>query len=357
MLDIVDIDKVIFTVAGRVIPAESFSMIRNYDTLADAATIVFPWEPGADPSLDAATLPYRYSPVTVSIGGILQLTGRVYDTKQSRAEDGRRFKTITAYSPTVDIIDCVVNAPHMYKAGTLQTIVSNQALSYGIPTVVDPSASNAASIVFPVVTSKLTDNMFDFLSGLSKQRGCLLGSLPNGSLLIHKYVPGANDLSIESIREFGKITPGTADATQFEANFEGRKRFSFYAAIVSRRNQYLKAEIFADPNIPGKRTTRFEVNESSALSLLESVSWAASKGLADAMTMPFPVAGWRGTTSQQLWRPGQVVNVSSDTMSLKAARMLIRSVEFKLDSTGKRSILSMVPPEVYSGQVIKDVFE
>lgn len=350
-----DQDKVIFNCGGRIITLESFSLTMNYDALSDGCAIVFPWEPGKDPELDSVTKAFSYKNTTVYIGTDLMLTGNVYTVKQSRSEDGRRFKTITAYSSTVDLIDCNVNAPHNFFNQTLEFIVSNQGRSYRLNTIVDPNAAANASKVIPVARSNLTDNMFEWLSKLAKQYGLMLSSHPTGAIMIRRYGPIPGESPPETIIESAEFTPGSPDAVSFECEFDGRKRFSHYAAIVSSRNEYLRSVVVDDNNVPRERTKRFEVNETPELSLQEAVMWEASKNLADALTIPFPVVGWRGS-SGKLWKPGTIVLATSETMSLKNAKMLIKSVEFKLDATGKRAVLSLVPPEVYSGEPIVDPF-
>lgn len=350
-----DEDKITFNCGGRIIIPESFTLTMNYDALSDGCAIVFPWEPGKDPELDRVTKPFTYYDTTVSIGSELMLTGNLYNVKQSRSENGRRFKTVTAYSSTVDLIDCNVNAPHSYINQTLTAIISNQAASYRLSVIIDPNAEERSKKIVPIARSNLTDNMFEWLSKLSKQYGLMLSSHPLGAVHIRRYGPIPGESPPESITEAAEFTPGSPDAIAYEGEFDGRKRFSHYAAIVSNRNQYLKAEVFDDLTVPRERTKRFEVNETPELSLREAVMWEASKNLSDALTIPFPVVGWRSSKGN-LRKPGTIVIATSETMSIKNAKMLIKSVEFKIDSTGKRSVLYLVPPEVYSGEPISNPF-
>lgn len=342
--------------SGRPVPSESNSVTLAMDTIASGWTAVMPWTPGAEPALDSLTDPFSYAESAVYIDGEQVSQGRLYTMEPSRQADGRRQRTLTFYSYTADIIDGVWNKPFQYNNQSFLDIASIQGASYDVLVTLDPNASTEANRILPIVQAKLTDNMHDRLAKLAKEQGLLLRANRLGGLYVTKISPGG--VSVGTIKESSDFFPGSTNSTEYKATYDGRELFARYAAIKSNRNQFQQfAVVFNDQNVPARRTERFEANSQSKGTLQESALWAASKGLADALTIPFPVQGWRNP-SGSLWEPGTIVTVISETLSINRVDMLVRSATFKFDSQdGRRTELNLVPPEVYTGKRIPmDVF-
>lgn len=250
------------------------------------------------------------------------------------------------------MIDGVWNKPFQFLNHSFYQIAANQANSYEVGVTLDQSAAIEANRILPNVQARLTDNMYDRLSKIAKAQGLLLSSDKNGGMLITKY--NTSKFPVGTIRESAEFMGGTPDSLEFKGNFDGRKIFARYAAIKSNRNQFQQfAVIMNDEYVPGKRTQRFEANSKAMGTLLESAKWAASKGVADALTIPFPVQGWRNYFTKDLWAPGDIITAESETLSLKGVDMLIRMVKFNDDASGgQKSELSLVPPQVYTGESI-----
>lgn len=338
--------------SGREIPSESYSVTTALDTVAAGWTAVMPWDPGVDYQLDQLTKPFSFAESVVYVDGEQVSRGRLYQMQPSRSEGGRRQRTLYCFSYAVDIIDCVWNRPFQFFNQSFYQIAENQAETYEVGISLDEAAATEANRIISKVEAGITDNMFDRLSEIAKQQGLLLSSDKDGNLFVIKY--NTTKTSVGTIRESEEFSTGSLDSTEFSADFDGRKLFARYAAIKSNRNQFQQfAVIQNDEFVPGKRTQRFEANSKARGSLLESAKWAASKGLADALTIDFPVRGWRAPIGDKLWKAGDIVTVDSETMSLKNVDMLIRKVKYKFDSQkGAHSVLSLVPPQVYSGEEI-----
>lgn len=355
-----DKDKIVILVSDRdtdpalygvEIKSESSSFTIGLDTVAAGWSAIMPWQPGIDSEIDRLTRNFSFSESIIYVGGEQVSKGRLYTTEPIRLSTGRRQKNLFFYSYTVDMIDCVWNKPFQYFNHSYLEIAEVQALGYDILMSLDPSAELEATRILGKVEANITDNMYDRLSTIAKEQGLLLSSDKDGGMLITKFQTDKNPVG--TIRESTDFLSGSTNSTEFKSTFDGRKLFARYSAIKSDRNMFQEfATIFNDKYVPGRRTQRFEANSNARGTLKESAKWAASKGVADALTITFPVQGWH-SPEKKLWKQGDIVTVISETLSLNKIDMLVRSIKFKFDSTnGKHSELSLVPPEVYSGEEI-----
>jgi len=337
-----DKNKISIIIGGRDIPFINSSVIRTMDTVADAFSGVFAWEPGVDNQLDQITAPYSYSEAEAYIGGELLVSGNLYIVNQEIGNSGRT-KSLICFSKTADLIDSNLKPPYEKAGVTLLQRCDELAGPYGIKTIIDDGVD--ASGQFDRVTAREDDKIFKHLNSLARQRSLLLSSTREGDLLITQ--------AKTKLKPVGTIEEGQAGTVKFAASFDGRKRFNVYRAITDTPDKFdKKIGIAKDDRVPKSRFFTFKSNDSTAGSVKKVAEWQRSKQLADALTIPFPVTGFYDP-SGDLWQENTLVTVVSKTIGVpNGFTFLIRRVEYKEENGGLTSTLNLVPPQVYTSEAI-----
>lgn len=333
-------------VDGLEIPMLNARIVRTMDTGADAWTGDIAWIPGEDRRLDEATRPYGYTRAAAYIGNDLQISGRLYRVSPKLAEDGSR-KTLTGYSFTIDTVDSSLPPPYERENVTLEQLAKELSLLLGISVVsVDDSGG-----AFPRVTSHESDTMFAHLSKLATQRGLLISNTPQGDLLIHRAVTDGEIV--------GTLTEGDPLVTEWQADYDGRKRFHFYKCIVAGMSTAVpiwgednndvgpSTVTSIDNDVPTSRSLTFRADDSTPGNIEDAARWRKNKHIVDALTQPLPVSDWYAPNGT-LWAPNTLVTVVSATLGVpNGFTFLIRSVEFILEDR-RSAVLNLVPPQAYS---------
>lgn len=326
---------------GREIQVEAARVILTMDTVSDGWTASILWNPGEDLQLDIVTSPYSFANAYVYIGGELQIAGKLYSVKQITSETSRK-KELAGFSNTIDIVDSTLDPPYEAAQVDLLSRCTQVVSKYGLQVEFEPADIDLGGL-FPRVTAGKTEKTIDHLQKLAKQRGVLLSSTNIGNLLITKA--NTTGLPVGSIKE---TQPNN---TTYEVTFDGRKRFSQYKAIGQSPNKSVKkVGIAVDINVPRTRTLTFTADESNSADIFKTAEWKRSSQLAEALQATFPVEGWYAPNGL-LWKPNTIVTVESVTLGVpNGFDYLIKQVEFIYEAGGKKTNLTLVPPQVYTGE-------
>lgn len=334
-------DQLTIIIDGLEITPQAARIIRTMDTVADGATVTIPWTPNEDVEIDKRLLPYEYPKCQVAIGGDTILTGFVYGISPSMTDTGM-VKNIEIWSATADIIDSTMRPPYEANNVTLKQRAEHLLGPIGLSVVFDCDAGGP----FERVTAEPTEAIFEHLLKLAMQRGVLISSTPDGNLLFTKAKVEGEPV-------------GTLEETQpmpigWEATFDGRKRFNSYRAIGQNSGWEAKTAIAKDDNVPRSRFMAFSADDTTTGDIKKAAEWRRSKQLSEALTIPFPVAGWLAPNGS-VWKENTLVTVISKTIHVpNGFTFIIGSVEFEFGSSGKIATLKLVPPHAYTGNQIKD---
>ena len=393
-----DKDEMTLVIGSREIVMDSGTLVKTMDTGADAFTAIMPWQIGDDPELDSITGPFKYSNAKIYLGGILQSEQILYKVTQKTDSHGTT-KNLEFASKTADIIDSTVVPPYEENYVKLSDRCKHQCRPFGINVIVGEDA--AASLVetikitetsgfkmsvktqkfwdktvtkewapyvdveptkkskyvtdekkFPRVAAKPTEEIFTHLSKLAHQCGLLLSCTIHGDLLITK----ANTKSqpVGTIEE--SFLDGTGLAEQYEAVFDGRKRFSQYRAILKscghKKSTYVQLSL--DPVVTRPRLLTFTAHDDIPGGGAVDALWRRNKSAADAMSIDFPVNSWYAPNGD-IWSPNTLVTIISPTMGIKKGfTYLISQVQFEYKSSGATAKLQLKPPSVYDNGEIKE---
>jgi len=323
------------------IPSQEFEITRTMDTAADGWKASIAWTPGADLILDAATKPYGYQKSAVYLSGKLLVNGYLYGVTPTLSNN-QRGKALTGWSLTADVIDSTMRPPYEVSDQTLKQRAEGLVNPMGIKVIWDLDDD----LKFDKMTATATDTIFSHLLKYAKQRGVLISSTPAGNLIFLKA-----NVNGESV---GTIEEGAKFALDYTANFDGRKRFNSYKAIGQSPKSNSKFEIAKDDNVPRSRMVTFNNPDSTEGDLKSAAEWRRSAQLAAALTIPFNSSSWNSPNGE-LWAENTIVTVKSKTLSINDGfNFLIRQVTFAKKNSGRSAALSLVPPQVYSGEPIPD---
>jgi prophage tail gpP-like protein len=327
-------------ILGKQIKVKSARALRTMDTAADGWNAVIYWDYN-DVDLRELIRPYSYNETKIYVGGNLIITGPLYITEVPVKND-ELSAVIEGFSYTKDLVDSTLDPPYSRNEITLNQLANELAIAKGIR-VVDETGSAG---VFERVTAEPTDTIFGHLAKLAKQKSRLISSTPRGELLILQ----ANT----SGKSVGSIGDQLARGQDYAARFDGTARFNAYRLISKRRGKQLREAIAKDDMVPRSRTRTIQADDTTGGDIQQAADWERSKALVDALTMPFPVSGWFAPDGT-LWRENTLVTVESPQMFIPDGfTFLIKSVEYIFEPDGKKSVLNLVPPQVYTGEPLEE---
>lgn len=334
-----DPDGIFINLNGREIRPQSARLIRSMDLVANAFMCSIPWEYGNDPEFDRLVKPYSYTPSVASIGGVPIVTGVLYSTEPVFSQGSSL--NLSGATATADLVDSSLKPQFEYNNITLADLLKEKVKPLGYNIIFDADTGGE----FDRVVITAGQSAFSFFANLARQRSVLL-SCNTGTDLI---VLTANlDGAPVAVLEEG-VTQGV---TGWGSNFDGRQRFNVYRA--TGQSPFGTDEATAtDQNVPRTRFKDIKADESQSGNLKAAAEWARNKTLADALSFQLTVEGWRDP-SGNLWEENTLATVISKSMFLpQGFNFLINRVEYVLDNNGRSSVLSFVPPTVYTqGEIV-----
>lgn len=333
-------DELTVRIEDREIELDSASIVRSIDSGAYGWYGVFPWDPGEDIEIDNLLRPYGYPNSQIYIGNELIFSGLVYASNPSLTDSGR-IKELKGASYTADAIDSTIKPPYEKNNVTIEQRANELIASIGIGLESDISTGGQ----FSRITATPEESIFRHLVKLASQRGFLISTNPEGNMVFKKAAGG------ESV---GTLQEGDGIVTDWAAEFDGRKRYSVYRAIGQSPGENSKPSIAKDDAVPRSRSLTFQPNDTTAGNIKNAAEWKRSKQLADSLSIQLPVNTWFSPNGS-LWEENTIVTVISKTFSIPDGfNFLIRSVEYNFETSGKTALLTIVPPQVYTGEKLID---
>jgi prophage tail gpP-like protein len=328
-------DDLLIVIDGLEIRSTASRVMLTMDTASDGWTASLPWQPGYNPEIDKRFLPYAYPPAKVYIGGVLKISGYLYTVGSSISDSGIVIN-LEGFSRTADMIDSTLRPPYEENNVTLKQRALKLVQPHGVKAVFEVDTGGP----FDRVTASESDTIFAHLNKLARERGVLISSTPDGNLLFTEAnTKAAPVATLEEGREI---------VTNFEATFDGRKRFNTYRAVSSTPLGASEG-IVKDNKVPRSRIKTFRIEDSIAGEMKTAATWERNRTLADALTIPLPVQGWLNERTGKPWEPNTKVTVIAPSIHIpKGFDFLIRSVEFTETENEKSAILNVVPPQVYT---------
>lgn len=336
-------DKAAVTIVldGLEIIPQSANITRTMDTLSDGWACKFPWIPEEFPDLDTRIRFRSFTDASVYIGSTLMVKGRLYITIPDSAGAS---VTIKGAAYTKDIIDSTLRAEYQKENVTLLDRCKGLSEPFGINVTVAPGLDLGGQ--FDRVEAGQTEKVGDHLALLAKQRAVLLTSTRAGQLFITQTASGKPVATLEENKQGVGSFTASGDATRI---------FRHYKAISQTPAGEIEATA-KDENVSAPRSITFSVNDVTEGNIQAAVDWERSKALAKALTFPIPV-DTIFDPSGTLWEENTLVLVKSayNFMS-KGVILVIRSVDYNFGGNGDTAVLNVVPPQVFTGEPLEDIF-
>lgn len=334
-------DDFTIVIENQELVVESARAIRTMDTASDAWTASLVYNVENEEQFELLR-PYGYNNAQIYIGGRLMITGRLYNLGITIGTDEIR-KDLEGFSNTIDIVDSnMPNPPYEFKNNTLKQIAESLVKPFQIPIIFEEDPKGQ----FTRVTIDKTETIFGFLAKLAKQRSLLITSTNKGELLFTRA-------NVEQT-PIGSIQQGLPPFQTAETTFGGRTRWQGYKALSKRRGRLTKSAVSKDDVVPISRFRTFSADDTTTGDIQRAADWERSKQLADSLTLKIPVTNWYGPDNN-LWTENTIVTVRSEALYIPDGfNFIIRAVEFRFDAVGRTAELSLIPPQVYSGEKIKE---
>lgn len=334
-------DDFTIVVEDQELVVESARAIRTMDTAADGwtASVVYNTD---NEVLTELLRPYGYNDAQIFVGGRLIITGRLYNLGITVFSDEIR-KDLEGFSNTIDLVDSnMPNPPYEFRYNNLKQIAESLVEPFQIPVIFEEDPGGR----FERVTIDNTETIFGFLAKLAKQRSFLITSTNKGELLFTKAK--VNQKSVGSLQQ------GIPPFQTIEANFNGRTRWRGYKALSKRRAKQTKSAVSIDGEIPISRFRTFNADDTTTGDVRKAADWERSTTLSKSLIIKLPVTNWYNPEGN-LWAENTIVTVRSESLYIPdGMNFIIRAVEFRFDVNGRTAELSLVPPEVYTGEIIKE---
>lgn len=330
-------------VAGKELVVESARVIRTMDTVSDGWSARISWDPD-DTRYKSILKPYTYPEALVYLGPHLAVKGRLYIIRPELSPDDGYSMVLEGFSSTADLMDSSVKPPYEQKKVTLEQRARDLVEPLGLSVVFDVDDDEA----FDRVTAQKEESIFDHLASLAKQRKVLMSSTRRGELIFYRARVG---------RPVATITDTLPPHRQSGAVFDGRKRYNSYRAIgptPKRRSGNSLEAVAKDDAVPMSRFLTFSATDATAGDIQSIANWKRSAQLAEALTVPFPVNDWYAADGS-LWQENTIVTAKSKAIfTPDGFDFLIKSVEYVFEEGGRSATLSLVPPQVFTGEPIEE---
>lgn len=335
-----DPNGVTLVIGGREIKAESMVVLRTMDTGSDTWTAQVYWDPN-DPELMERYKPYTFLESKAYVGGQLLVTGPVMISEPVVSND-KVSMMLTGFSKTIHMVDSSVKPPYQLNKMDLNQIANE----YAVPRGIKVEDTTPGLGVFDRVTAETSDKEFDFLAKLARQKSALLTSTPKGHLLITQ--------TADKTDNFGSIGDDQARGHDWRARFNSRDRFRQVRMVGRRRGAKVSNSVVVDENIKENRTKTVQNADLKPDELEAAANWERSKSAAEALSIPFPVSDWYAPDGR-LWRENKYVTVVSSRIFVPDGfDFLIRSCEYHYTKEGRKTILNIVPPGVFTQEPVKE---
>lgn len=353
-------DSLEFTVVvgGHELPVVTGRVARSIDTCADgcSATVIL------NDKTREYIHPFGFEEAQVFLGGELVLTGYVYGIEPRLTRDKAEL-TLNIDSSASSIVDSVKYPPYEFSFVTLGDLVEDVIGELGLNSAFE--SYDVESEFFERVAIDPEQKIFDFLMELCKQRGVIISSNEKGEVLFRRA------------KTTGKAVETLTEVTDIGAQFDGRDLFGIYrvymtAPVCQKKTKKLKrkssrtryvtvqtpkyAEAY-DSLVPASRQTTTRVDNVAVESLPKAAEWERSRRWAKACTISLTRPGWRPKGSSDLYRENTLISLKAPSLWLaKGFDFLIKSVEYTLDSNGASTVLTLIPPQAYTGEPVPDIF-
>jgi prophage tail gpP-like protein len=344
---------IVVIIDGNRVPVATGSVLLSADTAADGWAITTAFN--KDNQLHRELFkPYAYHPAECYLEGDLVIRGKCYKTRTSLSLQGGRAVELGGWGYPADVIDSMVSSPLERSNVTLEERARELCEPLGVDVVYEafietPSGQEKDDEKFDRVTAEKTQTRLEHMRELADQRGLQISSTNQGKLLIYRP---AENLSPVYVIEEGKPPFGDLNVT-----YDGRERFHSVTVTSQSPGKNSETATATDSAVPQSRFITISADDTQRGGLQKAAEWELSKQFRDAMTFEIVANGWKIPGKSERWSPNTIVTVISPTAFIaNGFDFFIKNVEYKQEAEKRTAILTLVPPQVFTGEPIPDLW-
>ncbi len=342
-------NEVTVSVEGEVFPSfKASKIVRALNNISDGFAFETPFD-YRDKKLVDALRPFGYKTVVLYIGKEPYMVAR--QTKWStRLGPSGRVITVECRTKPGDMIECMNPAVSTEYRGDLLGIGKQIASVYGLKAY----TANGRGSEFPdKVNKEATEPDAEFLFRIAAQQGFLVtSSVPsydNSGKIISADVGLMFARAAVDAKPVATLREGSFPVVEIGSTYDGTKRFSSWTAVTSDNDEPSVTKTVMDKTIPILRPFVFSAPDIDKSAIEQAINWRMAKSIADSVTIPVSVVGWRNADGQ-LWSENmKVILYAPGAFIFEETEYLIQSVELTKDpASGDVANLALVLPEAYS---------
>lgn len=324
----------------------------------DALSNTFDFEAVA---VDGTPLPFKGGEACrVLVDDITVVTGYIEIVDINYDATGHSI-SISGRDKTGDLLDSTIGAipdirPPMSLQQVIETVLNHLSIAgvIVVDTVVPPLFNKAEDLGAP----EPGESAFSFIEALARKRKVLLTSDSGGNIVITRSEPTDNGGVLQNVlgAEDNNVLVGSV-------SYDRTGRFNVYRFAASQNPVALfnagtpdlaalvdQSDGFSDQDIRvGRQLVLIAENPASKAENVDRATWEANIRKARGRVYSVTVAGYRhgGYAGGPLWQINELVTVKDDFAGIDA-QMLVNTVTFNFDATGRTTTLSLVEKDAYT---------
>lgn len=319
------------------------TITMSMDKIGDTFELKAPWTP-ENTAFRSLFKPFGYQDVAIFLGGEKLITGTAV-TIRTTAEANRQEMVVSGYSKPAILNDVTMPSnsfPLEFSNVNLQQIADILVKPFGLK--VEFTAEIGAQ--FQNVTLAPDGKIYSFLISLAQQRGLIISSAIDGTLIFQKS---------SETKASSSIIEGREPFISASVSFNGQKRFSSYVALgdgwEEGEGQRVVVEDETMKNAGIIRPFIYRVKDISSGDLQNAAKAKLGRSIANSIEINVSVKDFRDKNGD-LWRDNNRIIFQSDgNMLYTEDEYLIRSVSFVKTPEAEIANLVLVFPEAFSGEI------
>lgn len=279
---------------------------------------------------------------TLKLDGETVITGYVDDVESTYDHQSHGI-AVRGRDATGDLVDCsAVHKTGQWAQAPLDRIAADLCAPFGIAVTVE------TDVGAPFSSFKIEpgETVFECLERAARLRAVLLVADGEGNLVVTRAGTERSDTALVEGRNI----------LSANGQFSWRERFSAYTVLGQDKlaldgdaepNHAAPAATVQDATISRHRPRIVLADDHGGRERFrDRAEWEKNVRMGRALRGAITVQGWRDGAGN-LWRPNTLVSVTSPSLYLQEAQMLIVGCLYTLDDTGTRTALSIARREAF----------
>lgn len=329
----------------------NFEVNLVFDSLASTFSFDFLFDPYNKEHAELACVSHFHD-CELKHNGATLITGRLLNQGFNESAVPE-FSSFSGYSTPGTFEDCQI-PPDLYPLQSdglsVADIARKIANRFGIKVVIDPAVASDMGKAITKSTAEPTQTIKDYLTELTKQRHIVMTHDEKGNLFFTKA-----KMDLKPILDLSDGMPGV----DMKLNFNGQGIHSHITVMKQASSKGGNAGQYTiqNPFCPVRKIYRPKVVTQTSGDDITIEETAKQELAAELKNIPLIVNLDRWELDSGIVRPNNTITVfSPKNYIFKKTKFFIERVNLKGDGKSTVAQLTCVLPEVYNGQVPKNIF-